>query len=62
MFDLVFQTGGESFQVSEPENLIEILYGIFSDRLSYKIQLLSSGVYGQGTQEIRGNAGRAISG
>lgn len=53
LFDLVFQTGGESFQVSEPENLIEILYGIFSDRLSYKIQLLSSGVYGQGTQEIR---------
>ena len=33
--------------------MIEILYGIFDNNISYKIQQLSSGIYGQGNQEIR---------
>ena len=51
--EITAQTGGEVCQVTEPEDLIEILYGIFDNNFSYKIQQLSSGIYGQGTQEIR---------
>ena len=51
--DIAELTGGEVYQVSRPEDLIEILYGIFENHLSYKIQLLSSGVYGEGEQELR---------
>ena len=51
--DLAALTGGETYKVTQPGDLIEILYGIFDNNISYKIQQLSSGIYGQGNQEIR---------
>lgn len=51
--DLAARTGGGFYQVARPEDLIEILYGIFGSNLSYKIQPLASGIYGEGSQEIR---------
>lgn len=53
LWEIASRTGGEACQVTKPEDLIEILYGIFDDNFSYKIQQLSAGTYGQGIQEIR---------
>ncbi len=53
LLEIASRTGGEACQVTKPEDLIEILYGIFNDNFSYKIQQLSSGIYDQGVQEIR---------
>lgn len=50
---LASETGAESYSVESPQNLIEVLYGIFDHNLSYKIQQLSSGIYAGGRQEIR---------
>lgn len=46
-------TGAKSFTAQSPEALIEVLYGLFSHNLSYKIQQFSSGVYAGGKQELR---------
>lgn len=47
------ETGAESYAAGSPENLIEVLYGIFRDNLIYEIQQYSSGMYAGGRQEIR---------
>lgn len=47
------QTGAESYSAEGPEDLIEVLYGIFQDNLVYKIQQFSSGTYAGGSQEIK---------
>ena len=36
-----------------PENLIEILYGIFTTNMNYSIQEITTGIYSQGMQNIR---------
>ncbi len=47
------ETGAESYSAERPEDLIEVLYGIFQDNLFYEIQQFSSGMYAGGSQEIR---------
>ena len=51
--EIAAQTEGESYSAREPEDLIEVLYGIFQENLIYKIQQFSSGIYAGGRQEIR---------
>lgn len=51
--DIAAQTGSVSYSARGPEDLIEILYGIFQDSLTYKIQQFSSGTYAGGSQEIK---------
>lgn len=51
--DIAAQTGAESYSAQDPEDLIEVLYGIFQDSLIYKIQQFSSGTYAGGSQEIK---------
>lgn len=46
------ETGAESYSAQSPENLIEVLYGIFQDNLFYQIQRFSSGTYAGGEQDI----------
>ncbi len=45
-------TGAESYSAETPEKLIEVLYGIFKNVLSCKIQPYSSGVYADGQQSV----------
>lgn len=45
-------TGAGSYEAQGPEDLIEILYGIFQDTLRYRIQQFSNGVYAGGSQNI----------
>lgn len=47
------QTGAASYSAQEPEDLIEVLYGIFQDSLTYRIQQFSRGIYAGGKQEIK---------
>lgn len=47
------KTGAESYSAQGPEELIEVLYGIFQDSLIYQIQQFSSGTYAGGHQEIK---------
>lgn len=51
--DIAAQTGAENYSAQGPEELIEVLYGIFQDSLIYKIQQFSSGTYAGGCQEIK---------
>nr|WP_318686388.1 vWA domain-containing protein [uncultured Acetatifactor sp.] len=51
--EIAVQTGAKSYSAGSPENLIEVLYGIFQDNLSYRIWQFSNGIYGGGSQEIR---------
>lgn len=51
--EIAAKTGAESYSAQGPENLIEVLYGIFQDNLIYRIQQFSSGTYAGGSQEIR---------
>ncbi|MBD5540340.1 MAG: VWA domain-containing protein [Lachnospiraceae bacterium] len=51
--EIAAQTGAESYSVRGSEELIEVLYGIFQDSLTYKIQQFSSGTYAGGSQEIK---------
>lgn len=51
--ELSKQTGAQDYAVQAPENLIEILYGIFTTNMSYSIQEITAGIYSQGTQNIR---------
>lgn len=45
-------TQAESYTAQDPENLMEILYGIFQDNLFYRIQQFSNGTYAGGSQQI----------
>lgn len=51
--ELSKQTGAQDYAVQSPENLIEILYGIFTTNMDYSIQEISTGIYSQGMQNIR---------
>ena len=51
--EIAAQTGAESYSARGPEELIEVLYGIFQDNLIYKIQQFSNGTYAGGHQEIK---------
>lgn len=51
--EIAIKTGAESYSARGPEELIEVLYGIFQDSLIYKIQQFSSGTYAGGNQEIK---------
>lgn len=51
--EIAAQTDAENYSAQGPENLIEVLYGIFQDNLIYKIQQFSSGTYAGGNQEIK---------
>jgi len=46
-------TGAVNYAAQNPDLLIEILYSILNDNLSYKIQQVSASIYAQGKQEIR---------
>lgn len=49
--EIAMQTEAESYSAQGPEDLIEILYGIFQDNLIYQIQKFSSGTYAGGSQK-----------
>lgn len=51
--EIAEKTGAESYSAQGPENLINVLYGIFQDSLTYQIQQFSSGTYAGGSQEIK---------
>lgn len=51
--ELSKQTGAQNYEVKAPENLIEILYGIFTTNMNYSIQEITTGIYSQGMQNIR---------
>lgn len=51
--DIAARTGAGSYSAQGPEDLIEVLYGIFQDNLIYKIQQFSNGTYAGGIQEIK---------
>lgn len=51
--EIALKTGAESYSAQGPEDLIEVLYGIFQDNLVYQIQQFSSGTYAGGSQEIK---------
>ncbi len=46
------RTGGQMYSVHRPEDLIEILYGIFTDSMAYDIEKIADGTYAAGTQDI----------
>lgn len=50
---IAVKTGAESYSAQGPEELIEVLYGIFQESLTYQIQQFSSGTYAGGHQEIK---------
>ena len=45
-------TQAESYSAQKPEDLMEILYGIFQNNLFYRIQQFSNGTYAGGSQQI----------
>ena len=47
------QTGGQNYTVERPEALIDVLYGIFHDNMAYRIQEITNGIYGEGSQSLR---------
>lgn len=51
--EIAVKTGAESYSAQKPEDLINVLYGIFQDSLIYQIQQFSSGTYAGGSQEIK---------
>lgn len=51
--EIAAKTEAEYYSAQGPENLINVLYGIFQDNLIYKIQQFSSGMYAGGRQEIK---------
>ena len=46
------ETGAENYSAKNPEDLMEILYGIFQNNLFYRIQQFSNGTYAGGSQQI----------
>ncbi len=51
--EIAAETKADSYSAQGPEELINILYGLFQDSLAYKIQQFSSGIYAGGNQEIK---------
>lgn len=46
------RTGAKTYKVENPENLIEILYGIFKANMNYSIRKITDGIYVSGMQNI----------
>lgn len=46
------RTGGESYRIQEPEELVTSLYNLFNTNFSYSIREVSTSVYDEGTQKI----------
>lgn len=46
------QTKASSYVAKSPETLIDVLYGIFDQNVSYKIQEITNSTYANGEQEI----------
>lgn len=46
-------TNASAYTAQNPEALIDVLYGIFGNHLSYKIQEVTNSIYAKGKQEIR---------
>lgn len=46
------RTGGQMYSIHKPEDLIEILYGIFTDSMAYDIEKITDGIYAAGIQDI----------
>jgi Mg-chelatase subunit ChlD len=51
--DIAKRTGASTYLAASPELIIEVLYDILGNNLSYKIQKISTGIYARGSQEIR---------
>lgn len=51
--EIAAETGAESYSIQSPNDLIEVLYGIFQDSMTYRIQQYSSATYAGGCQEIK---------
>lgn len=49
---IALETGAKTYTAQNPELLIDVLYGILNNSLTYKIQQISAGTYAQGSQEI----------
>lgn len=49
---IALETGAKTYIAQNPELLIDVLYGILNNNLTYKIQQISAGTYAQGSQEI----------
>lgn len=47
------RTAARTYTVEKPENLIEILYGIFASNMDYSIQEITDSIYAPGIQNIR---------
>ena len=50
--EIAEETQAESYSAKNPEDLMEILYGIFQNNLFYRIQQFSNGTYAGGSQQI----------
>lgn len=46
------RTKAQLYMVEQPEDLIDILYGIFADNMDYSIQEITDGIYASGVQNI----------
>ena len=51
--DIAKQTNADNYTVERPETLIDVLYGIFHSNMAYRIQEITDGIYGAGSQSIR---------
>jgi Mg-chelatase subunit ChlD len=51
--EIAKQTNAGNYTVEKPETLIEVLYGIFNSNMAYRIQEITNGIYGAGSQSIR---------
>lgn len=51
--EIAEKTDAKNYSAQGPEELIEVLYGIFQDSLIYQIQQFSSATYAGGHQEIK---------
>ncbi|WP_124068047.1 vWA domain-containing protein [Clostridium sp. E02] len=51
--DIASKTNAQSYTVTKPEALIEVLYGIFNSNMAYRIQEITNSIYAQGNQSIR---------
>lgn len=51
--EIAKQTNAGNYTVEQPETLIDVLYGIFHSNMAYRIQEITNGIYGAGSQSIR---------
>ena len=51
--EIAKETNAGNYTVEQPETLIDVLYGIFHSNMAYRIQEITNGIYGAGSQSIR---------